>query len=588
MYLQNFSKQKRPLDEEGCSGEPSPKQPNMEDETVPETVPETILKKLICCMGETFANLMFLTIYRNLFSKNKTLVECAEEIVASMGSQLANMYIWVTSCDFDITENYRHLHGIFIKLITSYMFYVLEHKKTTEVRCFFNNNRELYVKLTDSAMEDGIPVFFAGPLHLELVSQDGKIFYKATLRAEMRIDETFKLVISKDSSNRPIFLGEGSYGFVFKVMGLDGKWYVVKVFDDKHSAEQEWALLSIFSGKHECLQNGIALRTEQSGYLLNHYIVSEYQGEVALSNIKKQRDKKILLDAILKGFLEILPALDVMHKRGFIHGDIKPDNIVWGKQNDGKMVLIDFGIATQIGKTIGPNSLFTWLFRDIKLMLAEKMMKEFNTMMSTIVHPITASPEMDYWAFFMTILKTLSQPSSGFIFDGMTEDYAREMLYHSSTVIRLMKKLKPYLSDKRGIEFVQQVYCVLFNEEGPEEFIRIFNSFELSLGEATYVDYLQMFKKFREKNPMKELVSKVFEHMVYRDPRINELVEELRVLRINELVGELRVLFVEIICDGADFSLLGLFTKSRIDGWLMRLSQIATKFCELNADVYFY
>jgi hypothetical protein len=183
---------------------------------------------------------------------------------------------------------------------------------------------------------------------------------------------------------------------------------------------------------------------------------------------------------------------------------------------------------------------------------------------------------MDYWAFFMTILKTLSQPSGGFIFDEMTEDEAREMLYRSSTVIRLMKKLKPYLSDKRGIEFVQQVYRVLFNEEGPEEFIRIFNRFELSLGEATYVDYLKMFKEFREKNPMRELVSNVFEHMVYLDEKVNELV------------GELRVLFVEIICDGADFSLLGLFTKSKIDEWLMRLSQIQRKISELNADVFFY
>jgi hypothetical protein len=568
MSLLNL-KRKRSRGENGCFGEPSPKQQKMKD----ETVPKNRLDKLRCCMGETFANLMFLTIYRNLFSKNKTLVECAEEIIALMERQLANMYIWVTSCDFDITDECIHLHGIFIKLITSYMFYVLEHKKTTEVRCLFKDNRELYVRLADSAMEDGIPVFFAGPLHLELVSQDGKIFYKATLRAEMRIDETFKLVISNDSSNRPIFLGEGSYGFAFKVMGLDGKWYVVKVFDDKHSAEQEWALLSIFSGKHECLQNGLALRTNQSGYLLNHYIVSGYQGEVALSNIKKQGDKKITLDEILKRFLGIIPALEVMNREGFIHGDIKPDNIVCGKE---RMVLIDFGITTRIGATIGPNSLFTWWFRDIKLMLAEKMMKDFNTMMSTIVHPITASGEMEYWAFFMTILKTLSCHSCNFIFARMTEYEAREMLYHSSTVIWLMKKLKPYLSEDRGIEFVQQVYLVLFNEEGPEEFIRIFNSFEPSFGEGSYSDYLQMFKELRKKNPMRNLVLKVFENMVYRDPHINELVEELRVL------------FVEIICDGADFSLIGLFTKSRIDGWLMRLSQIQRKITELNADVYFY
>ena len=555
---------KRKRDEKNCSGEPSPKQQNMEN----KTVPKTLLDKLKLHNWVTFADLRFLHIYKNLFSENKTLEECAEEIIASMKGQLANMYIWVTSCDFDIIDNYRHLQEIFIKLITSYMFYVLEHKQTTEIRCLFNNSRELYVKLTDSAMIDGISMFFAGPLQLELVSEHGKIQYKATLRDEMRIDETFKLVISNDSSNPPIFLGGGSYGFAFKVMGLDGMWYVVKVFDDKHSAEQEWASLSIFSGKHECLQNGIALRTEQSGYL-HHYIVSAYQGQVALSNIKKQGVKRITLGAILKEFIKIVPALDIMHNRGFIHGDIKPDNIVC----DGRMVLIDFGLTTPDGATIGPNSLFTWWFRNISLMLAEMMKKEFNTMISTIVHPIKASFKMDYWAFFMTILKTLSQPSSGFIFDGMTEDEAREMLYHSSTVIWLMKKLKRYFTEDRGIDFIQEVYFVLFNQKGSEEMIRVFNRFKIdiepSFVEAIYREYLPMFKEMYINNPMRKLVSKVFKHLVYRDPCINELVEELRVL------------FVEIICDGADFSLLGLFTKSRIDGWLMRLCQIATKFGKL-------
>ena len=562
---------KRKRNEENCSGEPSQEQQNMEN----KTVPKTLLDKLKLHNWVTFADLRFLHIYKNLFSENKTLEECAEEIIASMKGQLANMYIWVTSCDFDIIDNYRHLQEIFIKLITSYMFYVLEHKQTTEIRCLFNNSRELYVKLTDSAMIDGISMFFAGPLQLELVSENGEIFYKATLRDEMRIDETFKFVISNDSSNPPIFLGGGSYGFAFKVMGLDGMWYVVKVFDDNHSAEQEWASLSIFSGKHECLQNGIALRTKQSGYL-HHYIVSAFQGQVALSNIKKQGVKRITLGAILKEFIKIVPALDIMHNRGFIHGDIKPDNIV---RFDGKMVLIDFGLTTPDGATIGPNSLFTWWFRNISLMLAEMMMKEFNTMISIIVHPIKASFKMDYWAFFMTILKTLSQQSSGFIFDGMTEDEAREMLYHSSTVIWLMKKLKRYFTEDRGIDFIQEVYFVLFNQKGSEEMIRVFNRFKIdiepSFVEAIYREYLPMFKEMYINNPMRELVSKVFKHLVYSDPRINELVEELRVL------------FVEIICDGADLSLLGLFTKSKIDEWLIRFNEITTKFGKLP-HVFFY
>ena len=575
MSLQN-SLPKQLRNGENGSSEPSPKRPNRED----ETVPESLLKKLKCTMGTIFANLYFLTIYRNMFSKDKTIEECAEEILSSIGGgHLGNMYIWVSACDFDIIDKYRHLAGIFIKLITSYMFYVLKHKQTTEIRCLFNG-RELYVRLTDSAMKDGIPVFFAGQLRLELVSEFGKIYYKATLREEMRIDETFNLVISDKKSNAPIFLGEGSYGFAFKVMGPDEEWYVVKVFYDEKSAKREWKILSRVSEKHKCLQNGLALMTNRSGYL-HHYVVSAYQGQEALSKIKNKRDERISLEDILSMFLEMANALKIMHDEGIIHGDIKPENIVIGEKDNRKyFFLIDFGIATRVGATIGADSLYTWWFRDINLMLAEMMKKEFNTMISTIVHPITASCEMDYWAFFMTIVKTLSRQSCDFIFARMTEDEARELLYRYSTVISLMKKLKRYLKEECGIDFVQQVYLVLFNQKGPEEFIQVFKSFEIELepssGDAIYGEYLCMFKKLSEENPMRELVRNVFKDMVYGDDKVDVLIEELCDL------------FVEIICDGADFSLLGLFTKSRIDDWLLRLSQIQRKISELNADVFFY
>ena len=153
------------------------------------------------------------------------------------------------------------------------------------------------------------------------------------------------------------------------------------------------------------------------------------------------------------------------------------------------------------------------------------------------------------------------------------------MLYHSSTVIWLMKKLKRYFTEDRGIDFVQQIYIVLFNQKGQEKLIQVFNRFKIdikpSFVEAIYREYLPMFKEMYINNPMRKLVSKVFKHLVYSDPRINELVEELRVL------------FVEIICDGADLSLLGLFTKSKIDEWLIRFNEITTKFGKLP-PVFFY
>ena len=45
--------------------------------------------------------------------------------------------------------------------------------------------------------------------------------------------------------------------------------------------------------------------------------------------------------------LDLLPVIQFIHQRGVIHRDLKPDNIM-RRSRDGKLVLIDFGIAKQL------------------------------------------------------------------------------------------------------------------------------------------------------------------------------------------------------------------------------------------------
>jgi len=79
----------------------------------------------------------------------------------------------------------------------------------------------------------------------------------------------------------------------------------------------------------------------------SYYIVMEYLEE-SLSERLKQRGSFPPRQA-LEVVRMIAGALDYAHKKGFIHRDIKPDNIMF--RADGTVVLVDFGIARAMDST---------------------------------------------------------------------------------------------------------------------------------------------------------------------------------------------------------------------------------------------
>lgn len=71
-----------------------------------------------------------------------------------------------------------------------------------------------------------------------------------------------------------------------------------------------------------------------------HYIAMEYlPGETLDDKIKK----KLNINQVLGITKQIAAALDFAHKKGIVHRDVKPDNILF--REDGTAVLTDFGIA---------------------------------------------------------------------------------------------------------------------------------------------------------------------------------------------------------------------------------------------------
>ena len=79
-----------------------------------------------------------------------------------------------------------------------------------------------------------------------------------------------------------------------------------------------------------------------------HYFVMDYvEGEDLASKIR--REGRIPLAQALEWVRQVGEALDYAHARGFIHRDVKPQNILIG--GDGEARVTDFGIARAIEGT---------------------------------------------------------------------------------------------------------------------------------------------------------------------------------------------------------------------------------------------
>ena len=86
----------------------------------------------------------------------------------------------------------------------------------------------------------------------------------------------------------------------------------------------------------------------------HYYMVMEFLAGTLKDRIRDARNEVTLTQGYtpvtaLKIVRQVASALDYAHKRGFIHRDIKPDNIMF--RHDGTPVLVDFGIAKAVGAT---------------------------------------------------------------------------------------------------------------------------------------------------------------------------------------------------------------------------------------------
>ncbi len=130
----------------------------------------------------------------------------------------------------------------------------------------------------------------------------------------------------------------GGFANLYHVKDSNNREYALKLLHDATNIQrlrQQLHVLKVLNTSE------LFLKTYQSKNLLGaFYILIEY---VDGDDLQREIQKEVYTESqAIKVVLELLKALEFLHKNKFIHGDIKPENIL---QRDEKYFLIDYDVV---------------------------------------------------------------------------------------------------------------------------------------------------------------------------------------------------------------------------------------------------
>jgi serine/threonine protein kinase len=145
-------------------------------------------------------------------------------------------------------------------------------------------------------------------------------------------------------------LGDGARSQVYQVVKIStGETFTLKrVARDKSEDDRflqqaitEFELASKLN--HPCLRKSLEIhKTRSLLTVVQVQVILEYVDGVSLDRRRPER-----LDQILDIFIHVAEGLHVMHEAGYLHTDIKPNNILL--TNTGEVKIIDFGQSCAVG-----------------------------------------------------------------------------------------------------------------------------------------------------------------------------------------------------------------------------------------------
>lgn len=138
-------------------------------------------------------------------------------------------------------------------------------------------------------------------------------------------------------------LGKGAFGIVYEAENiLTGTKVAIKILERREPFIEERNALIEMSSSPFCNEN-IACMLEYGNINSKDYIITELMDGDIYNLITKKIKGPLDNGILINGILHLLTGLNDIHKRGFAHQDIKPENILY-KDNGNILKITDLGM----------------------------------------------------------------------------------------------------------------------------------------------------------------------------------------------------------------------------------------------------
>lgn len=218
----------------------------------------------------------------------------------------------------------------------------------TKFTIAFKENNKIYIGFKESEGEkilDAIEIYVSIIKKLDMAKNSG------IRDSIIEDDDLVEGSVIKTGNNLYIiigYIGQGSYGKVYKAYDKNNEYVAIKEVLNIINIElfvKEFNILKKIQDNN-CRKDIACPRDIFKNSVLDKiYIVTDFINGKPLNEISTNCSYNCFIDVIFK----ILDALKFINKKGIIHGDIKPENILCIYSNNKYYpVLIDFGLSCMV------------------------------------------------------------------------------------------------------------------------------------------------------------------------------------------------------------------------------------------------